>query len=255
MSQPVSIQDKWKYNHTTKLENNWVTTADLNNLTRLENTHRGFFDTKLRFTNMEYDKVKSMKTIKTSVDDILFGLPNDTPIVGTNYYKIIGKCKYNPTFEETEEEDGSYYMKKTVSNKPPTNKWAYIRTKPTGKTLYKLGIGSKNSNDKGLLFSMVEDILDLNPFKLASFALRTPTDLHPGKFDGCVTVKKITDAGVKYYDENLTQVNPGNDNYPDPNVDTIEMFRNNILEHNKSYLIMIKLSFIIIILFILYKLQ
>ena len=252
MANPVSIQDVWNKKHSDKLNNNYVTVYDLEQLTKIENNQRRG-GPHLIFKDNDYGKVKSMKKIKTYVDDILFGLPDDRPIVGTNYYKIIGKCKYSPTLEEAEEEDGSYYIKKT--NKPPINKWAYIRTKPTGKTLYKLGIGSKNSNDKGLLFSMVEDILDLNPFKLASFSLRTPKDIHPNKFDDCVTVNKVTDADVKYYDENLTPVIQGNVNYPDPQADTIEMFQNNILEHNKLYVIIIKLSFIIIILFLLYKLQ
>jgi len=263
MSDPISIQQDWKGCHKVKLDNNYIEIDDLKKMTDKENIRRGQMNyDSLKLSDGSYVIPKTLNKIKINVDDIIFGLPNDTPVVGTNYYKVIGDCEYFPLEkEEVEEEDGSFIYKDKVDTRPPKKKWAYIRTKPTGKTLYKLGIGDKNVTDKGLLFSMVEDILDLNPLNIYNMSKNPPKDLLPGTFKNCRTTKKVQETGIKYYDDNLVEIKKGDKSQiPYPTEKNIEMFQNLSNKDylfNKDYLIniIINISLISIIFFILYKLQ
>jgi hypothetical protein len=190
----------------------------------------------------------------TRIDDILYGLPSGET-VGTNYYKQIEKCKYNIPYisEETNEThtDSSgntittkSYIKK--QKKEPPWKWMYIRTKPKGDALNRLGTGSKKTKDNGLIFSILEDLIDLNPFRIGRMFKDDTTEK---EYINCSSKKRRPDTDIKYFDKYNNELK-GKDI---PLEETIEMF-SNINSVNKYYSRCLTSIFIILVLIVLYKL-
>jgi len=168
------------------------------------------------------------------LDDILWGLPGKGPL-GENRYIELEKCI------PIEEEEGDY-----IGEVP--SKYMYIRGKPKGDALSRMGLAKNNStSDKGLLFSVAEDILDLDPIRLGKMMT---TDSRGPKYKNCQNVP-ITDKTAKFYDSNDNLI-------PKPNKDSIEMFTNNkngkYGKYGKLSIYLISILFIILIIIILYKL-
>jgi hypothetical protein len=200
----------------------------------------------------------------TYIDDILYGLPSGETI-GTDYYKQIEKCEYVEE-EEVIKEDESYLDKKTntmkkrkvlkMKNKPaPPWKYMFIRTKPKGNALYRMGLGDKKSKDSGLIFSILEDIIDLNPFRIGRMFKDTKdTKDTKREYKNCTTAQRNQNSKIKYYDQYNNEL-PFSDI---PSGKTIEMFKNgdkasgnfSMCTTNKFILLVL----IVLVLIILYKL-
>ena len=197
-----------------------------------------------------------MMNAVTRIDDILYGLPSGET-VGTNYYKQIEKCEYNKPLLEEEtyiDSTGNKRTKKVLHTKPteePPWKWMYIRTKPKGDALNRLGTGSKQTKDNGLIFSILEDIIDLNPFRIGRMFKKNPTDKNnKNTYKNCTKHIKHTDTDIKYFDKYNNELKGKEDI---PQGETIEMF-SNINSVNKYYSWCLTSIFIILVLIVLYKL-
>jgi hypothetical protein len=106
-------------------------------------------------SNQDTDMYNDFINSTTLVDDILFGLPRGEPI-GTDYFKRIEKCVLKKPKKSGEEEE-----------KVLPWKYMFIRTKPKGDALHRMGVGDKDAKDNGLIFSVLEDLLDLDPFRIS----------------------------------------------------------------------------------------
>ena len=182
------------------------------------------------------DKVSynSMMNASTYLDDILYGLPRGEPI-GLNYYKRIQKCKYR---------------NKKKTDPPAPWKYMYVRTKPKGDALWRMGIGSEETEDNGLIFSVLEDLLDLNPFRLArmgQYTKKGSTAKDYSKYTNCTTTN-IHPGNIGFYDQH-------NNKIKNPPQDTIEMFNNQYGRKSKNSKYIFTSLFILLILIVLYKLM
>lgn len=214
-----------------------------------------------RAQRLAEDSYDAFINAATYIDDILYGLPSGETI-GTDYYKRIEKCEYVEE-EEVITEDESYFDKKTktmnkikvpkMKNKPaPPWKYMFIRTKPKGNALYRMGLGDKKSKDSGLIFSILEDIIDLNPFRIGRMFKDTKDT--KGEYKNCTTLPRNTHSKIKYYDQYNNEL-PLSDI---PSGKTIEMFKNgdkasgnfSMCTTNKFILLVL----IVLVLIILYKL-
>jgi len=195
----------------------------------------------------EYDEFMNAASY---LDDILYGLPSGDTI-GTNYYKQIEKC-------QIEEEGGGEEVQE--GSNPPW-KHMYIRTKPIGNALYRLGIGGEDSRDNGLIFSLIEDIIDLDPFRISRMFSDNDNDddndkQEDSKYKNCSSKLRNQDPNIKYFDKYNNEI-------PAPTGEYIEMFETGKdikdikdikYSKNKYYAYILTTIFIILIIIVLYKL-
>ena len=185
----------------------------------------------------------------TYVDDILYGIPGIPPM-GENYFK------------ETNE---TCILKKPNTSAKLKNKWTYIRNKARGDALYRLGIGDKKTKDKGLLMSVVEDLLDVSPSRLVRILKQESQFEEEEIYTNCKNVKLTNFGDIKstiFYDKDDNVIEHNDKRVIDiRNAGTIEMFQNNHptfttqYETSLEYIINIvcKLSILILGLIIIYK--
>lgn len=139
---------------------------------------------------------KDIANLPVPLDDILFGLDQDKH-VGTNYYKEVGKCNYDPNYincynivnsvssgsgsgsssgsssssdsghkhlskkEKCIQTYGSSIHTKSTKLPPEPNKYIFLRTIPKGNALTRMGLADKGVTTFGKVFSMVEDVMDI----------------------------------------------------------------------------------------------
>ena len=187
------------------------------------------------YVNPDSDDIKDYEDIMEAgyyLDEILWGLPGKQN-TDKNIYQQIDTCEFN----EEEEEEGEVA--------PP--KYIFNRVRPKGDALSRMGLSEAGTtNDKGILFSMVEDILDIDPLRF--FNMETK---NTGKYKNCmsVTLNEGPDTAV-FHDING---NPLPQDKTPAKGETIEFFTQQPTKNNKINCVISVLIFILIFI-LLYKL-